>query len=71
MNHPRLRIVRCCPKCKNLDVRRSHRKGFLETFILPLLLLRPYRCNECQLRHINTVFARKVSIAANQIQDAE
>jgi len=58
MSHPRCYLVRCCPSCRSLDVRRSHRRGLLETVILPLLLLRPFRCEDCTKRHYNLLFTR-------------
>jgi hypothetical protein len=58
MPHARVYLVRCCPSCKSLDVRRSHRRGLLETMILPLLFLRPFRCEDCRKRHYNLFFAR-------------
>jgi hypothetical protein len=58
MSHPRWFLVRCCPSCRSLDVRRSHRRGLLETVILPLLLLRPFRCEDCTKRHYNLLFTR-------------
>ena len=42
----------------SLDVRRSHRRGLLEMVILPLLLLRPFRCEDCTKRHYNLFFTR-------------
>ena len=39
-------------------MRRSHRRGLLETMILTLLLLRPFRCEDCRKRHYNLFFAR-------------
>jgi hypothetical protein len=71
MPYSRLRLVRCCPKCENLDVRRSHRKGLLETFLYPIFLVRPYRCNECKSRHINFVFCQKVDRDANEADAIE
>jgi hypothetical protein len=71
MKHPRMRLIRSCPQCRHLDVRRSHRKGLFESLFLPLLLIRPYRCNECQSRHMNFIFCKKVSVSTNQVDDAE
>ncbi|MGH9775186.1 MAG: hypothetical protein ACRD50_09600 [Candidatus Acidiferrales bacterium] len=69
--HSRVRLARICPSCQSLDVRRSHRKGLLETFVLPFLLLRPYRCNECQNRHINFIFSRRISVESNKVTAEE
>ena len=53
------RVVRTCPHCQSVNVRRSRRKGFFERFLLPLLLVRPYRCQKCDLRHYNFIFSRR------------
>jgi hypothetical protein len=71
MKHLRMRIIRCCPKCNSYDVRRSHRKGLLESLFLPLFLLRPFRCNACQSRHINFVFCRKASPEAGEVDGVD
>lgn len=42
--------IRQCPRCKSFSVRRSRRRGFVE-FMLPLFLMRPYRCSGCFRRH--------------------
>ena len=42
--------IRQCPRCNSFSVRRSRRRGFVE-FMLPLLLMRPYRCSDCFRRH--------------------
>ncbi len=71
MKHLRMRIIRCCPKCNNFDVRRSHRKGLFESLVLPLFLLRPFRCNACQSRHMNFVFCQKASPEAGEVEGVE
>ena len=53
------RIVRTCPHCQSVNVRRSRRKGPFERILLPLLLVRPYRCQKCDLRHYNFIFSRR------------
>ena len=58
MHHPRCLIIRCCPECRSFDVRRSHRRSLVEVVILPLLLLRPFRCEDCGKRHYNLVWTR-------------
>src|SRR5215469_9413402 len=45
-----MRRQRLCPSCGSTNVRPSHRKGVLERAILPLLRLRPYRCEHCDER---------------------
>jgi predicted Zn-ribbon and HTH transcriptional regulator len=54
----RWQVVRRCPYCKSSNVRRSHRRGFFEAFFFPILLLRPFRCEDCSRRHYNSFFAR-------------
>jgi len=61
-------MVRSCPFCRSLDVRRSHRKGLFEVIFLPLALMRPYRCNDCERRHYNLFFTQKVTVQGNTLQ---
>ena len=49
----------CCPQCKSLSVHRSRRRGVFEHLVLPLMLLRPYRCWSCDRRHYGYLFLRK------------
>jgi hypothetical protein len=58
MSHERFYLLRCCPSCRSLDVRRSHRRGLFEVLILPFFLLRPFRCEDCTKRHYNFFFTR-------------
>lgn len=58
MSHERFYLLRCCPSCQSLDVRRSHRRGLFEVLLLPFLLLRPFRCEDCTKRHYNFFFTR-------------
>lgn len=58
MSHNRFYLLRCCPSCNSLDVRRSHKRGFFEILILPFALLRPFRCEDCTKRHYNFFFTR-------------
>ena len=41
-----------CPSCGSPNVHRSHKRGFVERVILPLLHLRPYRCEDCDARFL-------------------
>jgi hypothetical protein len=52
-------LVRSCPYCGSLEVRRSRRRGPLERLLLPLLLLHPFRCMDCYRRHYSVFFARR------------
>lgn len=38
-----------CPVCGNADIHRSHRRGLFER-MLSLILLRPFRCMDCNKR---------------------
>lgn len=38
---------RGCPNCHRRVVRRSHRVGVLERFVLSAVSVRPYRCLDC------------------------
>ena len=39
-----------CPNCRADDASQSRARGFFETNMLPILLLRPVRCERCYLR---------------------
>ena len=39
-----------CPHCRSIQIHQSKRKGLLETGILALMLIRPFRCEKCDLR---------------------
>jgi len=41
-----------CPRCGSTNVRRSHRRGFLERVFLWLRRRRPYRCEACDKRFL-------------------
>ena len=47
MNGP---LKRSCPNCSSLEVFRSHRRGFIERYVLLPLRMRPYRCIKCDTR---------------------
>ena len=61
--------VRTCPYCMSHDVRRSQRQGAIENCLLPLLLMRPYRCITCNYRYIGTVFARRTNREAAIVEE--
>ena len=43
--------MKACPGCKKTDnVHRSHSRGFWERAVLPLILLRVFRCSHCESR---------------------
>ena len=47
-----------CQNCGITHLRRSRRRSFLELAILPLFLIRPYRCAQCQTRQYAFGFHR-------------
>ena len=55
-------IVRCCPHCYSLSVRRSRPQSLAEGVLLALVLLRPYRCEKCKRRFHGSVFAKKLPL---------
>jgi transposase-like protein len=53
------RGARVCPGCQSRNVRRSHRKWGVERFLLPLVLLRPFRCKNCGRRYYGYMFSKR------------
>ena len=47
------RTPRRCPRCGRSRVHRSRRRGLREKFVLPLVGLRPYRCEDCDHRFLS------------------
>lgn len=47
-----------CEQCGSAHLRRSRRKHFWEYAILPLFLIRPYRCQQCHKRQYGIGFHR-------------
>lgn len=41
---------RVCPRCECKSIRRSHRVGFTERYLLRMSFIRPYRCLDCDRR---------------------
>lgn len=39
-----------CPRCTSQETFRSHRRGFIERWVLPSFRMRPYRCIKCDTR---------------------
>lgn len=54
---------RFCPECYSQEVRKSSRWGFFEKYFLPLLLMRPFRCEICNSRYVGFLFAHRDSEA--------
>ena len=55
-----LSSIRNCPECHSGNVRRSVRWGILETLVLPLFMLRPFRCEKCDCRYFGLFFAARI-----------
>jgi len=51
---------RRCPSCGSVEVRRSTRKNFFEAALLPFLLTRPFRCENCGNRFFGLAFRRRI-----------
>jgi hypothetical protein len=41
---------RPCPHCGSNEVFRSHRRGIMERYLLPIIKVRPVRCGSCDAR---------------------
>ena len=52
-------FIRCCPQCGSRDICRSRREGIIEKYILPLLRLRPFHCEDCARRYYGWIFAKR------------
>jgi hypothetical protein len=39
-----------CPLCRSKRIHRSKRKGIVERVILPMIFIRPFRCEKCDFR---------------------
>lgn len=39
-----------CPTCGGAELRRSHRRGVIERYVLGLFGFRPFRCEGCHAR---------------------
>ena len=46
-----------CPNCASARIHQSKRKGPVETVILALLFVRPFRCEGCDERFFRWSFA--------------
>jgi hypothetical protein len=57
-----------CPQCGSDDVTVSRRREILDYLILPFLLLRPFRCGECNYRYYGFFF-RKAAQTGRQVSD--
>ena len=46
----KLDAKRPCPHCGSSEVYRSHRRGAVERYLLPIIGVRPVRCVNCDAR---------------------
>lgn len=51
--------MRRCPMCNSTQVTNSHRRGFWEGFVLPLMARRPFGCRECHHRFYGFSFGSR------------
>ncbi len=59
--------ARYCPLCNGGDVHRSKRRGAIEKAVLPLFLLHPFRCKNCDSRYFDLSFAVRMHVPQKQI----
>ena len=45
-----------CPHCRSVRIHLSRRKGIFEWSILAAILIRPFRCERCDLRFFRWSF---------------
>jgi hypothetical protein len=61
-----LSLKRCCPYCLSREIHRSRRQGISERCVFPLLLLRPFRCVNCNSRYVGLFFAARIKEEMSQ-----
>jgi hypothetical protein len=54
--------VRVCPHCHGTHVRRAHRKNLLERVVSLVTGIRPYRCEDCDGRFLQSRLGKDVRI---------
>ncbi|MCB2213050.1 hypothetical protein KQI52_13130 [bacterium] len=59
-----------CPICRSTNIRRSTRKGWLETDALPWIHAYPYRCRDCSNRFFLHVRQHRDAISKTRFADA-
>ncbi len=63
-------IKRRCQYCDSHQVARSQRRGLFETLVLPLLLIRPFRCLKCYRRYYGFTLGRTILVDADRAAPA-
>jgi hypothetical protein len=48
-----------CPKCLSSNIRRSKRRGLLESVVSTVTRVRPYRCLSCDSRFFRRAVAHE------------
>ncbi|HUQ49996.1 MAG TPA: hypothetical protein VM056_04710 [Terriglobales bacterium] len=56
--------ARQCPDCDSTQVRRSMPMSWRERNLLPKLLIRVYRCEDCGMRFYGFRFFRRLAVSA-------
>jgi hypothetical protein len=56
---------RYCPFCNSDDILHSRRRDIIDFVVLPLAMLRPFRCMDCDCRYYGFFFAKRVSPATS------
>ena len=59
-------FLRLCQYCGSYQVARSQRRGLFETLVLPLLLMRPFRCLRCCRRYYGFTLRRTILVNADR-----
>jgi hypothetical protein len=60
-------LKRSCPHCSSVEVFRSHRRGFIEKYVLHPFRMRPYRCVECDTRFYALADFRRENSSTDQV----
>ena len=56
-----------CPECHSKRIHQSRRKGVVEKIILTLLFIRPFRCEQCDLRFYHCSFSSNHNSSRQQM----
>lgn len=62
-------LKRVCPYCHGRNIRKSRPRGFMEKYVLPFVLLRPFRCMKCDSRFPGLFFASRIKEEASEEQN--
>lgn len=59
-------LKRSCPHCRSQEFSRSHRRGFIEKYVLSTFRMRAYRCIKCDTRFYAPAHLQEASNSRNQ-----